>query len=257
MDPAHGGAFSEEAIFLLHILAERTGLTVENLMLYESVNINLMATLKALVRTLEAKDPYTGQHSQRVTRVAVGLARHAGCSPYDVEALNFAGHLHDIGKIGIRDQILMKPGRLTDVEYEIIKSHPVIGEEIVAHLGLLPMEKAIIRHHHERWDGGGYPDGLAGEDIPTLSRILAVADTFDAMTSNRPYRQAMDGEEALKEVVKNAGTQFDPAAVEAFKLWWSETGGGRIEEEAREECDRSGAGGGESTAIDTILEEHA
>ncbi len=218
--PGEGKRVSqEEALFLMHLLGERASLTVENLLLYESVSMNLLATLKALVQSLEAKDPYTRQHSQRVTEVAVQLAYIMGCTAEEIDAIRFAGHLHDIGKIGIRDQVLLKPGKLTEEEYEIIKQHPVIGEEIISHIGLLPLERAIIRHHHERWDGGGYPDGLSGEDIPKLSRILAVADTFDAMTSCRPYRGAMCSGDAKGEIKRCSGTQFDPEVVEAFEEW--------------------------------------
>ncbi len=219
--PVHDRNF-EEGIFLLHLLAEKASLTIENLLLYESVIQNLHATLKALVRSLEAKDPYTKEHSHRVTEVAVSIATLMGCSAEEMDSLRFAGPLHDIGKIGISDQILMKPGKLTKDEYEIIKAHPVIGAEIVGHLGLLPVEKAIIRHHHERWDGRGYPDGLRQGEIPRLSRILAVADTFDAMTSCRPYRKALSVEKAEQEIEKNGGSQFDPEVVEAFISYLNE-----------------------------------
>ncbi len=210
------GLSAEETLFLLHLLSERASLTVENLLLYDSILFNLHATLRALVRSLEAKDPYTKLHSERVTDLALRIAEEMGCSPESIESLRFAGHLHDIGKIGIRDEILMKPGRLTKEEFEIIKTHPVIGAEIVSHLGLLPEEKAIIRHHHERWDGKGYPDGLLGEETPLLSRILAVADTYDAITSHRPYRTAQSHEFAFEQIRSNGGTQFDPEVVKAF-----------------------------------------
>ncbi len=213
---AEGKSFSEEDLFTLHLLVERASLNVENLILYESILLNLHSTLKALVTTLEAKDPYTKEHSQRVTDWAVKIAKELKLEEAQIDSLRFAAQLHDIGKIGIRDHILMKPGRLTKEEYEIIKKHPVIGEEIVSHLGLLPEEKAIIRHHHERWDGKGYPDGLKEEEIPLLSRILAVADAFDALTSTRPYRQAMSYKEALEELERNKWTQFDGRAVEAL-----------------------------------------
>ena len=207
---------AHEYLFLLHVLSERASLTIENILLYDSLFMNLHATLRALVRSLEAKDPYTKLHSERVTQWAVAIAKKMNCTDEEIESLTFAGHLHDIGKIGIRDQILMKPGRLTKEEYEIIKTHPVIGAEIVGHLGLLKVETSIIRHHHERWDGKGYPDGLKGTDIPKLSRILAVADTYDAITSRRPYRDAMPDRFAYEEIKRNSGTQFDPAVVEAF-----------------------------------------
>lgn len=215
--PRNGGLLGEEALFLLHLLAERASLTVENLLLYESVALNLHATLKALVRSLEAKDPYTKEHSRRVTDISLKLAAHLGCTPIEIDSLRFAGHLHDIGKIGIMDQILLKEGRLTREEYEVIKSHPLIGEEIVGHLGIMPAEKAIIRNHHERWDGHGYPDGLKGNDIPYLARILAVADSFDAMTSDRPYRKAKTAAFGLAEIKENKGAQFDPMIVDAFE----------------------------------------
>jgi putative nucleotidyltransferase with HDIG domain len=207
----------EEALFLLHLLTERASLTLENLLLYDSVTLNLHATLRALVSSLEAKDPYTKEHSERVTFFALKLAREMGCAEEELDSLGFAGHLHDIGKIGIRDHILMKPGKLTREEYEIIKTHPVIGEEIVRHLGLLPAETAIVRHHHERWDGNGYPDGLSGTDIPKLSRILAIADTFDAITSSRPYRKAGSFNFAMEEIKRYSGIQFDPECVAAFE----------------------------------------
>jgi len=127
-----------------------------------------------------------------------------------------AGYLHDIGKIGVRDSILNKPGPLSMDEYEIVKKHPSIGDSIVSELGLSPEERSIIRHHHERWDGAGYPDGLSGEQIPLLARILSVADAFDAMTSKRAYRNAMSLDQALAELFKNRGKQFDPLALDAF-----------------------------------------
>ena len=130
--------------------------------------------------------------------------------------LCFSGHLHDIGKVGIPDNILLKPGPLTMQEFEAIKKHPVIGSNIVGHLGLLTGEQKIILHHHERWDGGGYPDGLKGESIPFLSRILAVADTYDAMASDRAYRKKLSDEVVLRTIKQGAAAQFDREVVEAF-----------------------------------------
>ena len=213
----------EDYTFLLHLLAEKASLTLENLFLYESVIHNLHATLKALVRSLEAKDPYTKEHSRRVTEVAISIATIMGCSPEQLDSLRFAGPLHDIGKIGISDKILMKPEKLTKREYETIKAHPVIGSEIVGHLSLLPEEEAIIRYHHERWDGKGYPDGLRGEEIPLLSRIIAVADTFDVMTTFRPYRNPFPIDKAVEKIKKLSGSQFDPKVVEAFEQYIKNT----------------------------------
>lgn len=208
--------FSEEDLFILFLLAEKSSLTVENLILYESVMMNLHATLRALVTTLEAKDPYTKSHSARVTAYAIKIARKMNLGQEEVDSLAFAGYLHDIGKIGIRDDILLKPGKLLAREFDIIKRHPVISEKIVKHLGLLPKEKAIIRHHHERWDGTGYPDRLKGEEIPLLSRILTVADVYDALTSNRPYRKAKSRNEAIRILEEKKYAQFDGKIVDAL-----------------------------------------
>jgi HD-GYP domain-containing protein (c-di-GMP phosphodiesterase class II) len=130
--------------------------------------------------------------------------------------MKIAGSLHDLGKVAIPDNVLLKPDRLTNEEYDIIKQHPEIGERILKPVAIFERERTIIRHHHERWDGRGYPSGLSGEEIPLLSRILAVTDTFDAITNNRPYRQAQSAETAKGEVIKNKGTQFDPTVAEHF-----------------------------------------
>jgi putative nucleotidyltransferase with HDIG domain len=201
---------------LFDFLMKKASLAVENMALYESLISNFYGILKSLVNALEAKDLYTGKHSERVTRYATAMARMLGCSGAEIESVQTIGYLHDIGKIGIQDGILNKPGGLTREEYEIVKKHPVIGESIVAELGLSPEERAIIRHHHERWDGRGYPDGLAGDNIPLLARIVTVADAFDAMTSKRAYREAMSPEESMIELLRNSGKQFDPTALEAF-----------------------------------------
>ncbi|HBF35323.1 TPA: hypothetical protein DDW35_12250 [Candidatus Sumerlaeota bacterium] len=208
--------FTEEDEYLALTLAEKAGIKIENNVLYEGIYSNLLDTLKALVSTIEAKDSYTRSHSQRVTEIALAIARHIGCSAEDCESITFAGSLHDIGKIGIQDSILQKNGRLDQAEYEIIKKHPVIGETIIEPLGLIEAERDIIRHHHERYDGKGYPDHLAGEEISLLARIVSIADSFDAMTSTRSYRKAQSEEYVIGELRNNAGTQFDPNLVDAL-----------------------------------------
>jgi HD-GYP domain-containing protein (c-di-GMP phosphodiesterase class II) len=135
------------------------------------------------------------------------------CTSGEIESLRIAATLHDVGKIAIPDNILLKPGRLTDEEFDIIKNHSVTGENILKPLPILDTERLIIRHHHERWDGKGYPDGLYGSDIPFLSRILTAVDSYDAMTNNRPYRKAMEIEEALGELKRNIHRQFDEEIV--------------------------------------------
>ncbi len=167
-------------------------------------------SIKALLRTLSARDSYTGYHSIRVTNLVLAFARSLGLSSQELTALSNAGYLHDIGKIGISDTILLKPGPLTESERAIIQTHPLIGEKIVEPLGLTAQEKDLVLLHHERWDGQGYPRGLQGTNIPFLCRVLGLADVFDALTSNRPYRQAFTVPEALAEIEAQAGRQFDP-----------------------------------------------
>jgi putative nucleotidyltransferase with HDIG domain len=201
---------------IMAILLEKAGAKLENQALYEGIYANLVDTLNTLVTTIEAKDPYTRDHSLRVTNYALGLAEMLGLDQQEREMIDFAGTLHDIGKIGVHDEILSKTGRLTKAEYEAIKEHPLIGERIVEPLGLSPLERAIVRNHHERFDGRGYPDRLGGEDIPLLARIVAVADAFDAMTTTRSYRQALSATVALEEVKRERGKQFDPVVAEAL-----------------------------------------
>ncbi len=207
---------SEGDLYYLSLMSQNAGRALENLALYENIYENLFSTLFAFVKAIEARDSYTQQHSNRVTELALKIGRQMGCSDEQLDVLNFAGRLHDIGKIGIPDDILLKPGRLTDEEFEKIKTHPVIGAEIIGHLGLWESERQIVRWHHERYDGTGYPDGLTGEDIPLLARILSVADAFDAMSSNRVYRNAMPLERILSIMQGGAGSQFDPRVVKAF-----------------------------------------
>jgi response regulator RpfG family c-di-GMP phosphodiesterase len=208
--------FTEKELYYLNFLADRATFVIENIALYENIYENLFATLYAFVEAIEARDPYTKQHSSRVTELAVSIGKEMRCSDEELDLLGFSGHLHDIGKIGIPDSILLKPGPLTKQEFEAIKKHPVIGANIVGHMGLLTGEQKIILHHHERWDGEGYPDGLKGESIPFLSRILAVADAYDAMASDRAYRKKLADEVVLRTIQQGASTQFDREVVEAF-----------------------------------------
>lgn len=173
--------------------------------------------IRALAHALDARDIYTAGHSHRMSEVAVDIAHVLNLSDDDTEQLEWAGILHDVGKIGVPDRVLLKQGKLDDEERDLIEAHPVIGALIVAPVTRLSPEVPLIRHHHERWDGRGYPDGLAGEDIPLMARILAVADSFEAMTAQRPYRMIpLTAEEAYAEIMKCSGSQFDPAIVEAF-----------------------------------------
>ncbi len=208
--------FSEKDLYYLSFMTQTAAQAIENLALYENIYENLFATLYGFVKALEARDPYTQQHSTRVTNIALAIGKQMLFSPEDLDVLNVAGRLHDIGKIGIRDDILLKPGRLTKEEYEKIKEHPSMGAEIVGQLGLWDKEREIIRSHHERFDGTGYPNGLGGQDIPLLARVMSVADAYDAMASDRAYRQRMKTERILNILEEGAGTQFDPEIVDVF-----------------------------------------
>ena len=180
------------------------------------LNRSCLEMVTALAAALEAKDPYTNGHSERVTRYAVQLAWEAGLDNVETENIALAGQLHDIGKIGIREEVLNKPGKLTDEEFEHIKSHPLTGVQMLQKVESLADALPIVRHHHERYDGRGYPDSLAGEEIPLAARVVALADAFDAMTSSRAYRGAMPVSKARGIVLECSGTQFDPALVEVF-----------------------------------------
>ena len=173
-------------------------------------------TIATLILTEEAKDPYVRGHSKRVTRCAVELARELGLSEKECKTIERAGILHDIGKIGISDLILHKPGSLNQEEWVVIKKHPRRAIEILEPLRFLTKEKEIICHHHERFDGKGYPDGSKGEEIPPGARIMAIADTFDAMNSERPYRKPLSEEAIVSELKNASGNQLDPRIVTTF-----------------------------------------
>jgi len=176
------------------------------------------ATIESLVDALEIRDSYTHNHSVRVTNYVQNILRQMPQIPSATRQLIAdAARVHDLGKMGVRDTALLKPGRLTDEEFEEIKRHSVIGADLIGNLEMYRTSVAIVRHHHERWDGKGYPDGIRGEEIPLGARIIAVADSFDAMTSDRPYRRAMEFNAAMAEIRRNSGIQFDPAVVEAFE----------------------------------------
>ena len=181
------------------------------------LELSYEATVGALASAAEARDPETDEHLARVARRSVAVGRVLGMTPAELETLRQAARLHDVGKIGIRDAVLSKPGPLDDHEVQEMRRHAAIGagilEGVLGLRGCVP----IVRHHHERWDGGGYPDGLAGEAIPLAARMVAVVDAFDAMTSDRPYRRAMSEEIALARVLEASGTQFCPRCVEAFE----------------------------------------
>jgi len=182
----------------------------------KKIRASFLSAITALAYALEAKDKYTSGHSQRVAKISVAIAKELGMPQDSIDKIRLAGLVHDIGKIGVKESVLNKTGKLTDEEYQQIKSHCEAGEHIL--IPVVEDEEILraVRHHHERYDGRGYPDGLSGERIPLGARILAVADAYDAMTSERPYREAMSAETAYIEIERGKSIQFDPEVADAF-----------------------------------------
>lgn len=210
------GVFTEGHRRLLSTLASSVAVALSNAETYRELRELNIQTIAALVNTVEARDPYTRGHSERVARYAAAIAQKMGLPSAQVEACQVGGLLHDIGKIGIRDAILYKPGQLTDDEHESMEEHPAIGARIVSGVARLAHIVPIIYAHQERYDGSGYPKGLKGDEIPLEARIVAVADAFEAMTAERPYKPAIPPEDALRALQVGAGTRWDPCVVDAL-----------------------------------------
>jgi HD-GYP domain-containing protein (c-di-GMP phosphodiesterase class II) len=208
-----GDGFSRDDVEFLKTLATHVSVAARNAQLYHSLEISYLETVAALAAAVDAKDAYTRGHSERVMRNAVHLARAVGMHRPDVEMIRYSALLHDVGKIGLPTHILSTKERLTPEEYALVQQHPVIGYGIVKPITFLRRALDGIRHHHERWDGKGYPDGLGGEDIPFMARVLTLADAWDAMAHDRFYRRARTTEEIKAEMREFAGTQFDPELV--------------------------------------------
>lgn len=224
------GDYTSVDIQLLKAVADRISAALKNQHLYDDLADLLMGLMHALVNSVDAKDPYTFGHSERVAYFSRAIAQAAGMSAIDCERVYLAGLLHDVGKIGVPDAILTKPGRLTAEEFEALKRHPEIGERILSHIRQLRDLLPGVLYHHERMDGRGYPRRIAGKDIPLLGRIICLADSFDAMTSNRTYRAALPIPVATAEIRRCAGNQFDPALAELFL----KIGPQKLYEEAKE-----------------------
>jgi len=203
----------EEFLFKVAIVGASV---IKNSRLIEQINESYLKTITTLALIIDARDPYTKSHSENVTRYSLAIANEMSFNSAEKEILRRAALLHDIGKIAIRDDVLLKSGKLTAEEYEQIKMHAVRGEEIIKSLPFLKEVADLVRHHHERYDGKGYPDGKNGEDIELGARIMVVADSFDAMTTDRPYRKALSLEIACDELQRNKSTQFDPAVADIF-----------------------------------------
>jgi HD-GYP domain-containing protein (c-di-GMP phosphodiesterase class II) len=215
--------FDEPEIALLDAVTKATGhalerswLTTERIELVDRLEAAWLGTAEALAAALEAKDSYTADHASSIADVAVAVGEEFGLEGDALRDLRYGAIFHDIGKIAIPDAILNKPGPLTPAEFEVIKRHPIVGEQILAPVPFLEQVRRVVRHDHERWDGHGYPDGLKGRQIPIGARIVLVVDAFHAMVSDRSYRKGMSEESARVELRSNAGTQFDPDVVDAF-----------------------------------------
>lgn len=215
-DKISNESFSETDVNFLCIMAGQIGIALENIRLYKTIEENCFNTVQSLANLLEARDRYTNGHSQRVSEYSASIANMIGISSKEKNILHHAALLHDIGKIGISESILNKPGKLNESEFDVIKSHPVIGEKIIEPLNFLREAGHCIRGHHESFDGSGYPDRLGGEDIPLLTKIMTVADTFDAMTSERAFRPSRSIKDAISELNRVSGKQLDPVLVDAF-----------------------------------------
>ena len=214
-NPMESDVTSSELQFI-EAASNLMGVFHENIARFDEQKQLFMGTLRALTASIDAKDPYTRGHSERVAYMSARLAEALGMNATKIELVHTTGMVHDVGKIGVPEAVLCKPGKLTKEEFDQIKQHPAIGYNILKGIPAIePMLPGVL-HHHERWDGKGYPHGLAGKDIPELGRLLALADTFDAMSSTRSYRPALPRETVLEEIRNCAGTQFDPELAPVF-----------------------------------------
>jgi putative nucleotidyltransferase with HDIG domain len=215
-DRESGDNFTGESVELLAMLANQAAIAIENSRLLEELQELFVESISALANAIDARDPYTRGHSQRVTEYSVRIARKMGLPEQEVDYIQYAALLHDIGKINIRDDILHKPGKLTDDEFLEMQKHPVYGARIMEPVKRFKSILPSMFHHHEKFEGKGYPEHLKGNEIPLAARIITVGDSFDAMTSDRPYRKGFSCEKAVEELERNSGTQFDPQIVEVF-----------------------------------------
>ena len=210
------GRFNQEDLSLLTSLADQVAIALDNSRLYQELEEMFFQTAESLADAIEKRDSHTGGHTQRVTLYSQAIAKYLQLTPSERKWVKITSVLHDIGKIGIEDDILKKPKPLSPEEFHIIKRHSNMGAEIIEHIRQLKEIIPGVKYHHEQVDGKGYPDGLRGEDIPILAKIVAVSDTYDAMTTDRPYRKAVDKKMAIDELKRCSGTQLDKEVVEAF-----------------------------------------
>ncbi|MGE3854620.1 MAG: HD domain-containing phosphohydrolase [Planctomycetota bacterium] len=208
--------FGEFELQLVGAIGRQAGIAIHRSKLFQDLEDMFYGTIRALVATIEAKDRYTHGHSERVTEFSMAIAESMGLGTEELDNIRLGAILHDIGKIAVPDRVLNKPSRLSEAEFLLIKNHPVHGAEIIKHISNIEPVIAVVLHHHEKWNGTGYPDGLAGDDIPVQARVVAVADAFDAMTSSRPYRSNFSVEQVIREFERCADDHFDGRIVQHF-----------------------------------------
>jgi len=212
----HNDVFTEQDLSDFWTLSNQVAVALDNANLYAELQETFLNTAEALAAAVEKKDPYTGGHIMRVVEYSMAIAKHMARPPQDLEQLRLAAVMHDIGKIGVKDSVLLKEGKLDAEEMAHMREHPLVGDDILAHIEQMKSVRKVMRSHHEKWDGSGYPDGIKGEDIPLHARIILVADTLDAITTDRPYRKAADMKAAMDEIRRFTGKEFDPLVAEAF-----------------------------------------
>ncbi|HYQ95570.1 MAG TPA: HD domain-containing phosphohydrolase [Candidatus Eisenbacteria bacterium] len=211
-----GQDFQSTDLEMVKALSESTGIAIENARLFKDLQETYLATVRVLVSTIEAKDPYTHGHTERVAQYSVGIAKAMDFTQDEIQTIQLGAFLHDIGKLHTSDSILHKPGALTEEEWRLVKAHPVRGAQMLQGVKFLEKATDLVRHHHERVDGKGYPDGLRGDEITIGAKIVNVADAFDAMTTERPYRQGLSMDKAIAQLEEKAGTQFAKEVVEVM-----------------------------------------
>lgn len=248
LNSASPHCFTDDHVLLLSTFGSQAAIAIANAKLYQNLKKMLVGVMVSFSAAIEAKDPYTEGHSSRVAEYAVAIGAKLGLRGPALDELRNAGLIHDIGKIGVSEAIICKKGRLTGDEIEEMRQHPIYGENIASPIPFLASVVPGVRSHHERYDGKGYPDGISEEKIPLVAKILAVADAFDAITSRRPYREPSSPEEALEEVCRHSGTQFDPEVVKAFERAFDDIVGAGGDRWYREGVSRGDARAAESRA---------